>query len=449
MGWKCSAETRTEMLASAIRYVPNASGSPQVNADVAIIDVNSWARTRHMVGKTPPSLVAKKLVDLGLSTGASVIVFCWDTPDCMLPARAAVARQRSARQRVMPPSESVMAKMTGAAMPCTWEEMLAGSRSKAHAYATVFKLLQTHVLKTVPDGTTVVTRSPVGGEPWVFPRTTDSLPARTAFERFRYGEADAQVVLAARQTIAHAQSQKQPVPKIAIFTFDTDMLLQLHGIWPRNILLVWAKVYRVGDVVHRTKKKLTAAQIKNAQWEMVDMNRLIASRNEMASRLFWFLLIKGVDYCTGICKYGWTEKCLAKKAFDSRHPVVSVQSGSRTATVDLNALRLALKDSRHSKRLDKPTPEKGGSHFFVDDINRVLFCMRYYLLFDSVRPDFGGPVFLDTVSKPAENPENVSSWVSEPKTAVTLTDEFPSDFSDGGPQACHPNDEASLRKYET
>lgn len=447
MGWKCSQHAKQLALPGAFHYVADKNGRPDVSADVAIFDVNAWARARYMVGTNPPARVANSLVALALATGAKSVVFCWDRQANMLPARNAVHAERSAATKITPPTAEEIASVTAHSMgDVEWNRMLASSESKAAVYALVVAGIKDAVLRQAPDDVVVTMVDPSGGHPWVFPAGVTT-PAVVATTRYLYGEADAQVAMTVSEYIAKAASAGRKVPRTVIFTIDADMLIQLLGIWPRNVRVVIAKVYATDESIHRTAataaKKEPGRNVK-PMWEVVHMNATIAPRVEMASKILWCLLAKGVDYCKGICKFGWKQEDLVSTLAARGKRLVDMTSTG--ATVDLGLLRRILGDNRGAgKRLETTSRPGGGAAGIASELDRVLFCWRYYMWFDATRPDRAGPLEEANV---VESPGgSVSQWVSMGPGSVTLRNEYPAATAAFSPECAHPDDAASLRHY--
>jgi hypothetical protein len=452
MGWHCSAETKAIALRGAIKYIEDKGGRPNISTDVALIDANAWARGRHMVGSNPPCRVAKGMVDLILATGATEAGIFWDRPSVMGPWRAAVQAERAAASRSVkaPATPAEMATMTARTMGATcWESVLASSENKATAYKLVWRCLTEAIAEKAPETLVVTMTDPEGGPPWTFPADAGDTPAAVATTANLYGEADAQVVMTAATTINRAVAAGTPVPRIAIFTIDTDMALQLMGIWPRNVKVVWAKVVATDKGIHRTlttASKAAPDMPTRPMWEMVDCNTMVLPRKQMAARMLWCLLAKGVDYCKGICKYGWTQQKLVTTMADRGSDLIELTPTG--AAVDLGLLRriMGSPGARSAgRRLETTSRPGGGAEGIAGEMDRVLFCWRYYMCFDGTRPSWGGP---------EEQPNGVGSpggtvtdWVTDGPDRIELTDYHPAALPPLDPAAAHPADADALRHY--
>jgi hypothetical protein len=327
-----------------------------------------------------------------------------------------------------------------------WNRVLASSKTKAAGYALVVHAIKEAVLRRAPDDVVVTMIDPTGGEPWVFP-VGSATPAADATTKYLYGEADAQVAMTAAEHITRAVSSGTKVPKTVVFTNDGDMLIQMMGIWPRNVKIVIAKVWATDETIHRTAasaaKKEPGRSCK-PMWEVVNMNATIAPRAEMASKILWCLLAKGVDYCKGICKFGWKQEDLVSTlARRGRNLVTFTSSG---ATVDMARLRAILAHNRGAgKRLETASRPGGGAHNLSLEMERVLFCWRYYVWFDASRPTRAGPLEQpNTISSPGGS---VSQWVAHGPTTAILTNEYPAAAGTYTAASAHADDAASLRHY--
>jgi len=447
MGWKCSQHAKQLALPGAFNYVPDKSGQPDVIADVAVFDVNAWARARYMVGTNPPVRVANSLVSLALATKAKAITFCWDRQANMLPARDAVHSERSSASKIAPPDDTEMATVTTVSMGTVeWNRVLASSKTKAAGYALVVKAIKEAVLRRAPDDVVVTMIDPAGGDPWVFPAGVES-PAASATTKYAYGEADAQVAMTVAEHITRAATSGTNVPKTVVFTNDGDMLIQLMGIWPRNVKVVIAKVWATDETVHRTAAsaaKKEPGRTCKPMWEVVNMNATIRPRAEMASKIVWCLLAKGVDYCKGICKFGWKQEDLVSTLAERGRRIVKFTPLG--AVVDMAKLRSILAHNRGAgKRLETSSRPGGGAHNLSLEMERVLFCLRYYVWFDAARPHRAGP--LEQPNTLASPGGSVSQWVSNGPSTAVLTNEYPAGAELPTVSSAHADDVASLRHY--
>jgi len=256
-------------------------------------------------------------------------------------------------------------------------------------------------------------------------------------------------VVAAATTINRAVAAGRPVPRIAIFTIDTDMALQLMGIWPRNVKVVWAKVVATKTGVHRsltTATKNEPGVPTRPVWEIVDCNAMVAPRQQMVSRMLWCLLAKGVDYCKGICKYGWTQQKLVTTMAERGSALVELTPGG--AAVDLGLLRriLGTPGARSAgRRLEKTGRPGGGAEGIAGELDRVLFCLRYYMWFDGTRPGWGGP---EEQPNGVESPGGtVTDWVTNGPDRIELADHHPVALPPLDLATVHAADADALRHY--
>lgn len=447
MGWKCSQHAKELALPGAYNYVPDKNGRPDISADVVIFDVNAWARARYMVGTNPPNNVANSLVALALSTGAKEITFCWDRQTNMLPARNAVHAERSAASKITPPTDDELSRITvGSMANVEWNRVLASSKSKTASYALVVTAIKDAVLRRVPDDVVVTMVDPSGGPPWTFPANADSAAA-AATTKYLYGEADAQVAMTAFERINRAVNAGCKVPRTVVFTNDGDMLIQMMGIWPRNVRVVIAKVFSTDANVYRTAKSAAKKEPQSKctpMWEVVHMNATIGPRAQMASKILWCLLAKGVDYCKGICKFGWKQEDLVSSMASSGKDLVTFTHAG--ATVDMARIRRILAGNRGAgKRLETPGRPGGGANGISAELDRVLFCWRYYTWFDARRPERAGP--LEEANVVESTGGSVSEWVSAGPRSVELVNEFPMTPGECVAERAHADDAQSLRHY--
>lgn len=407
MGWGMAADLREELLRPAETIVDK----PLVAADIVAVDGNAMLRNMA-VGMAPASTVAQRLVARLYDPSAppSDVLVCFDCPATMVALRAEVAAKR-ARRVLCAASASHVASLTERSMPCAWELLFASPTGKPAAMRVLIQALKRAlVAAAAPDGPTpTVTLALPDGTQWVYPfgassRFADALSAQP------YGEAEAQLVVAIRAAVYAAAAAGTPVPQSVVHTIDTDILLQLLGIWARNVRVVMAKVWRSkAGAIYRTKKKALPAPAP--AWRVYDFDGLRdifgGSALRVANAQFWLLCAGGVDYCGGIGAFGWWQRTCAELATTS-----AVCRGDGTSvTLALRPFAAALAGCRDGVRRD------GDVDAFVNELCRLVFCARYYLWpAKSTGPDF------DPAAVPRGKATTVAGWLAAaPDAEVVLS----------------------------
>ena len=129
------------------------------------------------------------------------------------------------------------------------------------------------------------------------------------------------VVMALQHYICESAAESRPVLSSLILTIDTDIVLQMSGVWARNVQLASAQVWQAPAARFTEGQKVTKFQEnplfwnirpgkpprfrvsacgKSSQW--IKYNK----RPElMLWRQFCWMAVGGVDYCKGVGRFGW------------------------------------------------------------------------------------------------------------------------------------------------
>ena len=406
MGWGMAAELREDLLRPAETIVDK----PLVSADIVAVDGNAMLRNLA-IGTVPASTVAQRLVArlYNPSTPPLDVLVCFDCPATMVALRAEVATKR-AKRVLCAASLAQVAGIGEKQMPCTWELLFASPTGKPAAMRILIcALKRAFVMAAKPSGPTpTVTMALPDGTRWVYPfgasgRFTAALAAQP------YGEAEAQLVVGIRAVAYAAAAARAPVPRTVVHTIDTDILLQLLGIWSRNVQVVMAKVWRSKQgSIHRSKKAALPAPAPAWRVYSLDAMRDIfgGSALRVANAQFWLLCAGGVDYCAGIGAFGWWQRTCVELA--TRSLVCRADGGS--ILLMLRPFAAALLGQRNGVRKD------GDVDAFVNELCRLVFCARYYLWpQNSTGPDF------DPAVVPRGTATTVAGWLAAaPDHSVVL-----------------------------
>lgn len=416
MGWNTSAANKVRLLGPGVFEHSTSAALPRASA--VFVDGNAWIR-RLCAGTTPPRLVARSFVAGIVSALEGDNPEAWiffDVRQRMLPVRYALWDQRYARppKRVATAAEIAAASATSLGEGLSWEVMMASTEAKGRMFNMLFTLITAEIVSKAGHGATWVMTRPNSTDPaWVYPFSHTHAPIAT------YGEAEAQMVMAIKHRVNTALMQGTPVPSSIVLTIDTDIILQLSGICCRNVTVVIAKVWRDADgTLFRVKSKAPAKVTQI--WEQINCNQLVnyRSKDDMLWRMFCWLSNGGVDYCSGLGRFGFTVS--ATEALLKQRPIFSVTELG--FTVNLPTLGRALAQARTTKRGDKYVVGKcSGAAAFVQELNNILLCMRYYTWQNS-DAEVAGPRYVEYVPAPADASQAVSSWLARPPQLVVETE---------------------------
>ena len=298
---------------------------------------------------------------------------------------------------------------------------------KRRAYALLVEALKAEVVALGPaQGATsdvlVTIGTPYGNNVWNYPFCNTSADYFMLEKHTSYGEAEAQVVMCVERLVAMG------VGPIVVVTIDTDILLQTMGIWARNVYVYLAKVWVVTEKkkaanrnsigMYRTLTKAKAAAKKiggsvSCQAEFVSCNAvrrfLGPTAKQAVNAMVWMLLAGGVDYNSGIGAFGWySSTCLGKHK-------VSVVDEISCERVVLNLHRLFAELGRSRDRKTKDA----SAALFVDELNKVLYCVAYYVWFDDGQSPVAGPTIMPYVTPPTAG-TTVSHYVATRPRPVTV-----------------------------
>jgi hypothetical protein len=269
----------------------------------------------------------------------------------------------------------------------------------------------------------IVTR-PNESTSWAYPFTTDASSLTVAYNEQQYGEAECQLVMSVRKLVYAAINSGRPIPTTTVLTIDTDIVLQLAGAYVPLVRAVWAKVWVSDAGVSRTSKKAPANS--EPRWEVVHTSSLLEGQTQtsMAWRVFGWLCVGGVDYCDGLGGFGWQAESIM--VLLALAPAITVcRAGA--LSIDIPAIAAALKRTRKTRR--RETVERnGGGHALAVELDRIVFCLRYFMWIDSTRPDQGGPVEVAIFPTTGPPDASVTSWLESCADAdvVVLGEDHPS-----------------------
>lgn len=395
MGWGATASTRASILGEDALEL---CSSPPA-ADVVLVDAPAWYR-RVCAGQCPPERVVSTVMahigDCFRGRDASLVGVYFDDCTRMPSVRHGLWAKRYSKpaKRVATDDEidAVTPSSLGAA---SWESLFASPRGKRHMFDMLFDLTKLGIKRAQGFGARCFVSRPgaPGREPssWAYPFDDTVSALAEAHAAQHYGEAECMVVMGAWHTIKTAINNSRPPPTITVFTIDTDIALQMTPIYAAGVRVVWARVWQDGSGAQfRARKKAPAGA--EAKWEVLRCDRLVQgrSRSQQVWRLFCWLAVGGVDYCSGLGGFGWPAGALQQTLFGAPPAVRYATDGSQTIVVALPELASLLSSCRKSKR--RETADKGGGAAeLAAELDRMLFCVRYYCWQDQTRPGAAGP----------------------------------------------------------
>lgn len=415
MGWKLDLKLRGALIAPATFY---SAGLPA--ADTVLIDGPATFRS-GAVGVRPPRSVVEAVIK-ALPPTADVAVF-FDCPAMVPATRNAVHSARAAGSTSTEVAAETLAALTPASLgkhpsgsDVTWPELFSTPRGKAAAYAVLFAAAKEAIIRGCTKQRSATVTCPATGAVWSHP-----FGAPSAFEpvmaRFSYGEAECQLAMCLRDL-----ARARPAAKSLVLTIDTDILLQVAAtpaVASDAVTIALARVWRNGDAgtVVRTSgagRKRQKAEKLTQQWELVDCGKLPPGS---AERLFWYLAAGGVDYCSGLGGFGWTQdRCL--RALDSpggapplfSRPAPAGAGAGGDWTFDVKALARHLAGTRRARR------READAEAFCHELDSILYCWRYYMWHDARRPGRAGPLLEPLV--PRHRAASVGAWLSAAAAAT-------------------------------
>ena len=407
MGWKLQWQHRLKFLGEAVRYQPVKTNSIEVAPTTLVCDGNALFRS-NCVGTRPAATMIKQvLAQAGFPHSCMRLVVCFDNNN-IPPARAAVHALRAAKAKQCATPAEIEAVTIYSLGSTTWEKLFANTAGKTAAFRIILAALQQEVgrlynqLQGDKTAFEVIVSLPYSEEVWHYP---NNIEATISDPNTEYGEAEGQVVLVVEQLVLASAGP------VVVLTIDTDIILQLMGIYTSQVYIRIAKVWNLnqptkkrkrddddcmsGDeeepVQYRTlrlakKAKADSGGTIEPMFEYIScaavQRRFGPDAASILNTMLWMLLAAGVDYNKGLTQFGWSShKVLAL----SNIPVVdNVTIGE--ATVDVNAICTGL---RGLKRRTPKTADPANA--LVTELNDTLYCFAYYLWYDQSRKGVAGP----------------------------------------------------------
>ncbi|MGB0547726.1 MAG: hypothetical protein ACPGR8_01215 [Limisphaerales bacterium] len=397
-------------------------------ADIVAVDANAQLRAATGKHPAPPRRIAESLGRLIVAANPRIVIICFDN-EHIPERRRQVQQERAARISLANRPVATPAIVNKATMESlgetTWEALWNNPAGKRKMFRLLFESLKRFAIAGLGHSAEWIITEPYGNTVWSYPfgRHPSVVPELTGQ---RYGEAEAQVVMAVQHYVTKSASAKEPIPRSLILTIDTDMLIQMSGILARNVDIAISQVWRApsGEVFRGRKdepacKKLLAFWHNSAftgkrVWELVSMNKLQEGRSR--SKLMWYqfvwMCVGGVDYCKGLGRFGFqiTDKKPHKSVavwLTKPSPFTITDTGF---TLDLKQLCRIMSFTRASPtRLDTANKKGGGAKEFVAELNNILYCLEYYVWFNATRPDVAGPVAKEFIAEPRQT--RVSQWL--------------------------------------
>lgn len=438
-----------------------------------IVAVDGPAQLRNFTGShtSPPRHVAKSLYTQILTAKPRIVFIAFDHRGRMPPARHKVWEQRKPPPMAIVASDEDVEKVTVDTLgDSSWDKLWRNTNGKIKLFHLLFTSLKTHIAGGLgidyDDSVQWIMTEPNGEQVWTFPFNAEPTVVPILVNQ-PYGEAEAQVVMALQHYICSAASENEPVPSSLILTIDTDIVLQMSGVWARNVQLAWAQVWQApsGQVYRGSKsnKKFQENPLfwntrpgkaptfsGKRMWEIVSMDKVQAGadRELMLWRQFCWMAVGGVDYCKGVGRFGWyataTDNTKTVGWWLTRpNPFTLTENGFK---LDVGALCRIMARSRKAKKAETNEKPNGGSVALVAELNDMLYCVEYYAWHDATRPHIAGPRRKDYIPIPEST--SVTLWLMSPSRrscVVDIENTYPSCTKI--PSSCHVSDMASLSKY--
>ena len=433
MGWGTPHKNKVICLGPALQVVETPPPAAMV-----LVDANAITRAL-MAGTTPPRLVARRFWDKATAcladSGRRVVGVFWDNRSRTPPCRDALhARRYGGKPKSVATDADVAALTAGSVGTSTWTELLAHREGKAKATRLVCECIKREAIARAGDNSPEIFMSePVevgqssSAAVWTYP--FDRPPADVVAahqESQNYGEAECQAVGVLRALVIRAVGSGDVPLTTTVLTIDTDMILQLLGIYAPRVTVAIATVWEAPTgVIHRIRK--SAPSQSKQKWEMVNVDAMTADRtgDDLLWLMFCWLAIGGVDYCNGLGSFGWTAAAVLRNVGRSPSPIWRGAAG--TIHVDVSAVATALAATRKTTRKNLPSAPGGGAAGIVAELNDMLLCVSYYACQNAMRPSGGGPLVVDSVPNFA-GATTVAEWLAAATAGgevVDLADSHP------------------------
>lgn len=402
MGWGTPHKNKALCLGEALRVV---EAPPP--AAMVLVDANAITRAL-MAGTTPPRLVARRFWDKVLAclapSGRRVVGVFWDNRSRTPPCRDALHARRYSKPSPKATDAQVAALSAGSVGTSTWTELMAHPEGKAKGTRLVCEEIKREAIaRAGGDSPEIFMSEPVevgaslSAPVWTYPFDQPPLDVVDAHrETQMYGEAECQAVAVLRSLVIRAAGAGSAPMATTVLTIDTDMILQLLGIFAPRVTIAIAAVWQApAGTVHRVRK--SAPPKSKQMWEIVDVDRITAGRtgNDLLWKMFCWLAIGGVDYCKGLGSFGWPAAAVLCSVDRVPPPIWRGEGG--TIHVDIAAVASAMAATRKSSRKNLPSTPGGGAAGLVAELNDMLLCVSYYACQNALRPSGGGPLVVDVV----------------------------------------------------
>lgn len=397
-------------------------------ADIVAVDANAQLRAATGKHPAPPRRIAETLGKLIVAAEPSIVVICFDN-NAIPEQRRQVQQERAARivntNRPVATQDIVDAVTADSLGDTTWEALWNNPAGKRKMFQLLFQSLKKFAVAGLGYSAEWIITEPYGENVWAYPFARCPSVVNDLLGQ-RYGEAEAQVVMAVNHFVVKATAANLPVPRSLVLTIDTDILIQMAGILARNVDIAISQVWRSpsGEVYRGRRDEPAAKKLPSfwdkakftgkRVWELVSMNKLQEGRSR--SKLLWYqftwMCVGGVDYCKGLGRFGFqvTDKKPHKSVtawLTKPSPFTVTETGFK---LDLKQLCRILSTTRTCPtRLDTADKPGGGAVEFVAELNQILYCVEYYAWLNATKPDVAGPVLKPIVSAPVQT--RVSQWL--------------------------------------
>jgi hypothetical protein len=261
-------------------------------------------------------------------------------------------------------------------MPAPWARVWNSARGKARLWDQLCDCIIDYIQERAAQGVQYVVSKPCG-DTWGY-------PAQSASLAHHFGEADAKCAEAAKELAG-----SHPDRLYLVVTIDWDMLISAM-FFPPNVSVHIANVFVNPDdpdaTVYYTRAKAPKGSISIP--EILNSGQLGPYSGARAGMAWWLLATAGVDYCDGLRKFGFKEKAMLAKLGSPKiqeFVVVSTEP-PRTVTLDLTACLQMLADVRRVLIKSDTITD------FNTELDRIWYCLLYYLGLEPQRQPRGGPV---------------------------------------------------------
>ena len=406
MGWKLQWQHRVAFLEKALRYETVDESANETKGAVVVCDGNALFRS-NCVGTRPPSVMVRQvLAQMGVGDTCTRLIICFDNSN-IPPARLAVHAERAKKATRFATETEINNVSVHSLAGTTWDHLFGNMAGKTAAFTVIVDALKSEIVRLFNSCVAskqptfeVVISLPYSDEIWRYPNNKTSTISDPKTD---YGEAEAQVVFVVEELVS------QNAGPVVVVTIDTDIIIQLMGIYTRQVYIRLAKVWECRKKRKRDEEEeesgehfrtlRLAKKAKSNEERIVPMYEYVSCAAvqrafgpdalSIANTMFWMLLAAGVDYNNGLSRFGW----LSPTVLQLRSRMVISDLCVRGVTLDLTRLCNELKNIKRRK------PKTDLADDFIDELNATIYCFAYYLWYDQARTGIAGPRVRPLVAK--------------------------------------------------